>query len=544
MLRQTKAYIIVTFGNPEETGRLMEQAHAAGVGGDGYVWIGSENTAEQSTWEHMSAELSESERNDIMRGYIGVRPFVNKTTPEYVAFQALWRQQPATLGQAGNCSQDMDDGGNLIWHRVHNSTSDAANGTEDESASYCVGLDAEYINGTGSPGLFPVMMYDAVYVVARALHGLLDEPANMVDGRDLLDAMLAQAFVGVSGNLTFDEAGDRSAGVMFEFVNHAGQARLNHVATWQADIGIRNCTAASVECHAIVWSTEGNTHPKTTYIQVGVFGALSTESAMHPSDFSVLVQSLQESRQNIIVAFGRAQDIGRLMEQAYAAGVGGQGYVWLGSDDATNSLMWESMSAELSEAEKNDIMRGYLGVRLSINTSTPEHLAFENRWTQQQATISESGECSPEEDATRAPIWRRYDADDNETTFDFCFGMDEETIRDTAMIDQYTKYTYDATCVVVQALHQVLELSGDSTGQVNGAALRQVMLEQRFLGVTGAIAFDDVGDRGLGITFAIVNHAGRSSLQVIGSWTDTDGFQECAGDDANATECDMVVWST
>ncbi|KAK3248112.1 hypothetical protein CYMTET_42406 [Cymbomonas tetramitiformis] len=165
-------------------------------------------------------------------------------------------------------------------------------------------------------------------------------------------------------------------------------------------------------------------------------------------DLSEVVAGLQQSRAYIIVVFAHDVEIGQLMEQAYAAGVGGEGYVWIGS--RTSDTLWEAMSSQLSEQQKSNIMRGYLGPVPYINKSTPEYMAFAERWAAQPATVDEAtGECSDEVDDAGSPIWRRYDVDHNTTTFDACIGLN---YSDAKNISLFAAYYYDAAYVMASRI--------------------------------------------------------------------------------------------
>ncbi|KAK3267833.1 hypothetical protein CYMTET_23633 [Cymbomonas tetramitiformis] len=258
-------------------------------------------------------------------------------------------------------------------------------------------------------------------------------------------------------------------------------------------------------------------------------------------DFGATVQELRELRAYIFVMFAYAEDAGPLMEQAYAAGVGGEGYVWIGSEATAESATWESMSDTLSEDEKKDIMRGYLGVRPYLNTSTAEYKAFAERWRAQPATLDEeSGECSTEVDDAGSPIWMRYDLDGNATTYDACIGMDYSNINDT--ISLYATYYYDAVYVVGHALHSLL--LQNASNRHSPDELRDAMLAQSFVGPTGHVAFNGVGDRSTGVIFEVVNHAGESRLQHVGTWSTEAGYRECKMESQQEQECHAIVWSS
>ncbi|KAK3240520.1 hypothetical protein CYMTET_49646 [Cymbomonas tetramitiformis] len=705
-LQEARCYIIVTFGFSTETGMLMEQAYASGVGGAGYVWIGSEGTARADTWEAMSSDLSEEARNDIMRGFLALTPSINKTTPEYLGFVERWASQPATVNdETGECSEEVDALGAPIWKRYD---------VDEDLTTYdaCVGMNFSKAEHQGDNILASAFsMYDATYVVGRALHELLwNQSREVLVGEELRDAMLAQAFLGVSGPVAFDSAGDRSVGLVYEVVNHAGNSDLRGVAQWSVEQGYVECGAdtGGGDCWPVQWSTGHLAPSKEGYSLVGIAlalldngvsadlsaakmaieeinhddsmlpnvemkfilhdskcneqvgedvsyaqyeagvdavigltcsaGALGAQhvfnryyipqvsgsatstalsdnaegngkdpypyfmrtvasdtyqaramadlvhfygwryavtvaieddyglsgiSAFHDnaaalgiaitaqltyaagtSDFSEVVRGLQEARCYIIVTFGFSTETGRLMEQAYASGVGGAGYVWIGSESAASADTWEAMSSDLSEEARNDIMRGFLALTPSTNKTTPEYLGFVERWASQPATVNdETGECSEEVDALGAPIWKRYDVDEDLTTYDACVGMN---FSNGNMPAHFAAYYYDAAYVVGRALHDLTQnwTQGTQGGaRLGGAELRDAMLAQAFLGVSGPVAFDSAGDRSVGLVYEVVNHAGNSSLLGVAQWSVEQGYVEC-GADTGGGDCWPVQWST
>eukprot|EP00854_Cymbomonas_tetramitiformis_P018087 gene18087-21545_t len=267
-------------------------------------------------------------------------------------------------------------------------------------------------------------------------------------------------------------------------------------------------------------------------IMLGFSSSSGTLLPLDSADFSGVVADLQESRAYIIVVF--ASLFGQLMEQAYMAGVGGEGYVWIGSD--TTSSLWEDMSSQLSDTQKNDIMRGYLGPVPYVNKSTPEYVAFAEQWAAQPATVDEgTGECSEELDDVGVPIWMRYDVDHNKTTYDSCIGFN---YSDMTMETLFNAYYYDATYVMARAFHKLML---NSSTAVTTEALRGAMLKESFVGASGHVTFDENGDRAGTIQYVVLNHAGESQVQPVAFWSSELTYMECV---AGHQECHSVVWST
>ncbi|KAK3239062.1 hypothetical protein CYMTET_50981, partial [Cymbomonas tetramitiformis] len=562
--------------------------------------------------------------------YLGVRGYINTSTPEYVAFAERWRAQPATMDPVtGWCSSAADDAGSPIYQRYD---------VDDNLTSYdaCVGM---VFNTTEEIPPYAAYWYDAVYVVAYALQTLLEDQYTVdIVGAELRDAMLAQSFLGVSGYIAFDQAGDRAArSVQYTVVNHDGDTGLQHIGLWNEGSRYQECKATQSDCRSVVWSTGDGSQPKASFVNLGLGQALNQNSTsqnkylaailmalseidrnatLHPQtrldialqdtkcaassgseaakslqhwgadviigmtcssatinaadvlspyhipqisgqsssellsstqdssqdpypylmrtipsdafqasaladlvhfynwtrvatvagedsyglsgieafqeaaealditirqqdrltyeigveDFSEVVRGLQESRALIIVTFGHALDTGRLMEQAYAAGVGGEGYVWVGSDAGVE------LDPAISDELAKNIMRGYLGVRGYINTSTPEYVAFAERWRAQPATMDPvTGWCSSAADDAGSPIYQRYDVDDNLTSYDACVGT---VLNTTEEIPPYAAYWGSGRSVQYTVVNHdgdtgFRRLSGVDTGvPVDGTCIR------------------------------------------------------------------------
>ncbi|KAK3258341.1 hypothetical protein CYMTET_32610 [Cymbomonas tetramitiformis] len=691
-LQESRAHVIVLFAYGRDTGLLMEQAYAAGVGGEDYVWITSEGSTIAQLYDGMSSALSHQEKTHILQGAFALILSVNTSSPEYLTYAERWAAQPATVdAQTEECSGAVDDVGTPIWLWPY----------DDATQFYCSGAE---VNASDPYNVFAMLHYDTAQVVSRALHELVEVRGRIeIDGAELLEAMLEQSFTGLTGLVEFDSAGDRTGEVVYEVLKYADSSSSSlTVATWSAANKYKECGQSLDHCYPIEWLTGDGTVPKTSHINIGaacglvgnVSGAMrnleygehgaaialaiaevnsdglllpstklrfllqdskceaaagqdaarrlllaaadvvvgtscttSSEPAQQelkssrvpqisggasspslsqysyfmrtiPSDahmavaiadlvqyynwtrvatvamdndygrygidefhnaamarsidvvqaltfsphatedFSEVVAGLQHSRAYIIVVFAYDMEIGRLMEQAYAAGVGGKGYVWIGSD--TTARISEALSSQLSDEEKNDIMRGYLGPVPYIDTSTPEYVAFAERWAAQPATVdAATGECSDEVDDAGAPIWRRYDADNDSSTYDVCVGFNQTDALagkgDQTAIDRCAVFFYDATHVVARALHQLL--LHETTNSVVGPQLRDYMLEQSFTGATGLISFDELGDRNSGIQYEVLNHAGESKLERV-AFHSNARYSECTDD------CRPVVWSS
>ncbi|KAK3269628.1 hypothetical protein CYMTET_21940 [Cymbomonas tetramitiformis] len=273
----------------------------------------------------------------------------------------------------------------------------------------------------------------------------------------------------------------------------------------------------------------------------GIYIVASFTYALGAAEFTDVVKGLGQSRALIIVTFGTAEDTARLMEESYDAGVGGGGYVWIGSEATVGYLLWENLSPQRSEAERNDILRGFLAVTPYVNQAAPEFRAFAERFRARPATIDESAEwCDPQEDGVGTPLWMRHDSDDNLTTYDTCVGLNHSR---SDLPTGAVAIWYDAVYVVARALHNLLPRLdlGQSGSVVAGAQLLNEMLNQSFVGASGQIAFDSAGDRATGLTYEVVNHAGGTAFHGVGFWSPEISYQECV---EGSSDCWLVLWST
>ncbi|KAK3240521.1 hypothetical protein CYMTET_49640 [Cymbomonas tetramitiformis] len=701
-LRQSHVYIFVVFSFSDEMARIMEQAYSAFLGGDGYVWIMDPNSL-MDLQLHLSEDLSEEQKDAMLRGCLSLEKFVNTTAPVYASFLERWRAQNDTIDEAsGWCDPAVDAAGEPLWMRYD---------VDTDYSTYDACIGKNYSRAALSTPV--INMYDATYVVARALHEvLLTSNASLEEIRrpQILEAMLAQSFTGVTGSLAFDSAGDRSTGLEYIVWNLVGSGAPQQVGQWAPGRGFHFCENVSESCSPVRWSTEDNVppmHSKYMIIGTAVFSSLSdgtwygssgypwlpaihmaldeinsnrnllrdtrlvsvhqddkcdnydvganaafalaqdgatvvigtgcSESSLgvqdflryfnipqisgaattgvfspdstqpedpfpwfmrtaasdsdqslvmaevvqhfgwvrvvtvarddsygregikafeaeararginiaaslilptDTSDFTDVVDALMGIRVYIIVVYAYYYELGQLLEQAYAKGVGGDGFVWLGSESTAIAATWESgMSSSLSEADKNQIMQGYLGVRLFTNTTTPEYMSFLERWKTQPDTFDEaSGWCDPTVDIVGTPIWMRYDVDDDLSTYDGCAGYDfGETITFEGQALTFALTFYDATYVVARALHQ-LQLSNQSLSDLSGEVLLQAMLNQSFAGTSGEVAFNSAGDRVGGVHYEVMNHAGNSSLHSVGLWSSRGELQ--------SLEDESIRWST
>eukprot|EP00485_Elphidium_margaritaceum_P007900 CAMPEP_0202709426 /NCGR_PEP_ID=MMETSP1385-20130828/21551_1 /ASSEMBLY_ACC=CAM_ASM_000861 /TAXON_ID=933848 /ORGANISM="Elphidium margaritaceum" /LENGTH=792 /DNA_ID=CAMNT_0049368687 /DNA_START=198 /DNA_END=2576 /DNA_ORIENTATION=- len=125
-----------------------------------------------------------------------------------------------------------------------------------------------------TPSSTAIYGYDAMYVLAYALQQYLDDGhvLNAVSGNiDILRDIIVQnvSFVGASGNVTFDENGDRSQG-LYAFGNSDADGNVNLIGYFYPDSTTGNLSL-SVDDDAIVWPpvfTAKNITPRSSILNI------------------------------------------------------------------------------------------------------------------------------------------------------------------------------------------------------------------------------------------------------------------------------------
>ena len=131
----------------------------------------------------------------------------------YTSFQARLNTFSQTVMGDDWCSNATDDDGRLLWATVD---------------GRCL-----WAGGDPSTDVYAAFAYDAVYILANAMHRTLAAaPGASLDGVALMDQLLNTSFVGASGLVGFDEHGDRDSGVSYEVYNVATQG-MPILGMWQ-----------------------------------------------------------------------------------------------------------------------------------------------------------------------------------------------------------------------------------------------------------------------------------------------------------------------
>ncbi|KAK3256011.1 hypothetical protein CYMTET_34834, partial [Cymbomonas tetramitiformis] len=273
---------------------------------------------------------------------------------------------------------------------------------------------------------------------------------------------------------------------------------------------------------------------------------LSTQSFQPDADdFSTQIQATLDTEAKVIIIFCSSHAAAHLMEQGYSMGLGGSGYVFIGSDSASNIHIYDHFT---EAADVPNIMRGFHGFNPFSGDGTEAHDAFIEKWLNLAPTYDETtGWCSEAKDDAGTFIWRRYDVeciDENFATYDACAGF----VPDLSDVSGYVAYSYDAVYTVAYALHELIEIQGIPEEELSGAEIFSAMKNVRFNGVTGMVSFDqETGDRTEGVEYILLNSDGYKN-NPIGVWNSYTGISVCPETGANAmvsVDCAFgQVWST
>ena len=243
------------------------------------------------------------------------------------------------------------------------------------------------------------------------------------------------------------------------------------------------------------------------------------------NDFTEQYRELQRSDARIIILFCQTADAGVFMKGALAEGIGGPGYMWLGSDALSQSSLWTTNSVLSDPVERLRVLKGFFGLRPSVGQGTAVYNAFLARQRALPSSLPvNSTVCNMATDddlASPRYIWAQ-DSDNNASTPLACGGTDNQAEG------SYAPYAYDAVYAIANALHHLIEVQG-KTSIVGSELLDALVRNVAFDGVTGRIEFHDGsthpdkqyhGDRRVGIAYDVVNYASNEAgLVRVGKWT-------------------------
>ena len=250
----------------------------------------------------------------------------------------------------------------------------------------------------------------------------------------------------------------------------------------------------------------------------------SVSFAKDSSTFTDQYRELVRSQARIIVIFCQASDAGLFMKGALEEGIGGAGFMWLGSDALSGSSLWTNNGVMVEEALQLQVLKGFFALRPSVGQGTAAYAAYMARVRAMPSTLPTGSTCNLATDddfSNPTYIWAQ-DEDNNASSPLACGGTDNQAEG------SYAPYAYDAVYAIAHALHHLIEVEGKTS--VVGAELMDVLVKDvNFEGITGVIDFHDGsthpdqlynGDRRVGIAYDVLNYASTAlGLVTVGKWT-------------------------
>ena len=199
---------------------------------------------------------------------------------EYLDFQRAWymQQSSARMLNAGlrpNCSDAVDATGRYIWREngLKNGRCcgiDFQQAAQKRHAGKCNG---DPVCSSAAISTYVAFAYDAAIAMAHGLDSLLRKGVSpdKITANQLSKAMRHSAFKGVSGNVSFDQNGDRQVTALeYTVYNYNGQTRAFQ------DVGqMRNDAFAPCEgvgCSQMVFSNGKNTTNVHRFVRDTVHG--------------------------------------------------------------------------------------------------------------------------------------------------------------------------------------------------------------------------------------------------------------------------------
>ena len=304
LLLQSGNRIIVIFCYESDAGRFLVESYRAGIGGEGFLWIGGVALTTDIIWQQTPELLADPAlRLRLLQGTYGL------STPsadayEATNFRARQRRLPSSLGNGSNCDLETDHDGNLLWAQDHDN--------DPSTPLVCAGTDHQQ---GGSYGPFA---YDAVFALAHALHDLLEaRHRTQIVGAELYETLIQKVrFDGVSGLVDFHDAsadpdrrnhGDRLVGVRENVFNYkANEEGFVVVGMWvpaateSSRWADRWSPAAGV---GLTYSTADNSRPpqmamaRLVTINIGVLLPLFQKGTSSLFDWSPRVGTYQALRE-------------------------------------------------------------------------------------------------------------------------------------------------------------------------------------------------------------------------------------------------------
>ena len=238
------------------------------------------------------------------------------------------------------------------------------------------------------------------------------------------------------------------------------------------------------------------------------------------TDFSTQQRALRESGARVVVLYCQASDGGRFLRTAFQAGVGAEGFPWLGSDALIDAGLWQGdadLASDVSLRER--VLKGFFSL-YSTAPDTPAYQSYVSRRRQLPHTNGNGAACNLETDDDGNYLWAQ-DVDNNAITPLRCLGFDP------AQDGPYDSFGYDAVFAVAHALHDLIEVQ-NHTSIVGSELLDALIKHVSFEGVTGRVEFYDAssdpdrlydGDRRVGLSYTVLNYVDSGQgLVSVGSW--------------------------
>jgi hypothetical protein len=300
-LQQSQARVIVLICHVNDGSRFLNDAYEVGVGGDGYLWLGSDTIVDSSLWEgdtKLAADISL--RQLVLKGLFAVAPNGQPEGSDRYHEYLMRRQRlPSTLGDGALCNLEKDDDGNNLWAQDHDSNT--------STSLACAG------HNTTQDGPYDAYGYDAAFSIAHALHDLIEvQNRTEISGSELLDTLIKRVrFDGVTGLVDFHDAtgdpdrlyhGDRRVGIVYKLLNYVDVTQgLVNVGRWMP------CAPApcawSERWHPkpdgdLTYSTADNSQPqenppqRVTVVRVGILLRMFATQANNYSLFSSRSQNI------------------------------------------------------------------------------------------------------------------------------------------------------------------------------------------------------------------------------------------------------------
>ena len=138
-------------------------------------------------------------------------------------------------------------------------------------------------------------------------------------------------------------------------------------------------------------------------------------------------------------------------------------------------------------------MAGFAGLGPSVGVGEA-YTSFQARLSAFQATVMVGNWCSNATDDDGRLLWATAEGG--------CLWVGANVSTDF-----YAAFAYDAVYAMAMAMHKILAAAPGAS--LDGGALMGQLLNTTFSGATGAVGFDERGDRDVGLSYEVYNVATR-----------------------------------